>query len=274
MNNSVFGETMENTRKHRGIKIVTAEEKRIKLVSQPNYHTTKQFSEKLLAIEMKNTKVKMNKPIYLGMPILDISKTLMYEFWHDHIKPKYKDKAKLCYMDTNVINIFTEDFFEDINNDVERWFDTSNYDKNDKRPLQTGINKKVIGMFEHELEGKIMKEFCALRAKTYTYLMDDDSEKKKAKGTKICVIKREIMFENYTDLLFNNNTILRLQLRFKGDQHNVYTEEINKTALSSNDDKRLQISDRITTYPYGTNAFKVRESEMLMVKDLFFEKLQ
>ena len=128
-------------------------------------------------------------------------------------------------------------------------------------------------MFKDELRGKVMKEFCALRAKTYTYLMDNDSETKKAKETKICVIKREIMFENYTDLLFNNNTILRSQLGFKSDHHNVYTEEINKIALSSNDDKRLQTSDRITTYPYGTNAFKVCESEMLMAKDLFFEKL-
>ena len=135
---------------------------------------------------MKKTKVKMNKPVYLGMSILDISKTLMYEFWYDYVKPKYKDKAKLCYMDTDsfVINIFTEDFFEDINNDVERWFDTSNYDKNDKRPLKTGINKKVIGMFKDELGGKIMKECCAPRAKTCAYLMDDDIEKKKAKGTK------------------------------------------------------------------------------------------
>ena len=90
MNNSVFGKTMENIRKHRGIKIVTTEEKRIKLVSQPNYHTTKQFSEKLLAIEMKNTKVKMNRPIYLGMSILDISKILIYELWYDYIKPKYE----------------------------------------------------------------------------------------------------------------------------------------------------------------------------------------
>ena len=98
-------------------------------------------------------------------------------------------------------------FFEDINNDVERWFNTSNYDKNDKRPLQTGINKKVIRMFKDELGGKTMKEFCALRVKTYVYLMDDDSEKEKATETKICMIKREIMFENYTDLLFNNNTI-------------------------------------------------------------------
>ena len=135
---------------------------------------------------MKKTKVKMNKLVYLGMYILDISKTLMYEFWYVYIKPKYKDKAKLCYADTYsfVIHIFTQDFFEYINNDIERWFDTSNYDKNDKRPLQAGMNKKVIGMFKDELGGKIIKEFCALRAKTYAYLMDDDSEKKKLKKQK------------------------------------------------------------------------------------------
>ena len=144
---------------------------------------------------MKKTKVKMNKPVHLGMSILDISKTLMYEFWYDYVKPKYKDKAKLCYMDTDsfVIHILTEDFYEDISDDVERWFDTSNYDENDKRPLQIGVNKKVIGMFKDELGGKIMKEFCALRPKRCAYLMDDDSEKKKAKGTKKSVIKRRLM---------------------------------------------------------------------------------
>ena len=211
MNNSVFGKTMENVRKHRDIKLVTTDEKRNKLVSEPNYHTTKHFSDNLLAIEMKKTKVKMNKPVYLGMSILDISKTLMYGFWYDYLKPKYKDNAKLCYMDTDsfVINIFTEDFFEDINNDVERWFDTSNYDKNDKRPLQTGMNKKVIGMFKDELGGKIMKGFCALRAKTYAYLMDNDSEVKKGKTIKRYVIKRKMMFENYKDSFLNNKAIMR-----------------------------------------------------------------
>ena len=124
-----------------------------------------------------------------------------------------------------------------------------------------------------ELGGKIMKEFCALSAKTYPYLMDDDSEKKKAKRTKKCVIKRGLMFENYADCLFNNKIILKSQQRFKSDHHEVYTEEVNKIVLNSNDDKRLQTFDRVTTYPYGTNAFKVCESEMLMVKDLFFEKL-
>ena len=112
-----------------------------------------------------------------------------------------------------------------------------------------------------------MKEFCALRAKTYTYLMDDDSEKKKAKGTKKCIIKRRIKFEHYKDSLFYNNTILRSQVRFKSDLHIVYTEEINKIAISSNDDKRLQTFDKIKTYPHGTNAFKVCKSEMIALKN-------
>ena len=144
-------------------------------------------------------------------------------------------KAKLYHIDTDsfAINIFTEDFFEVINNDVERWFDTYNYDENDKRPLPMGVNKKVIGMFKDELGGKIMKEFCIL------------------------------MFENYKDSLLNNKTLLKSQLRFKSDLHNVCTEEVNKIALSSNDNKKLQTSDRITTYQYGTNAFKGCESEML-----------
>ena len=108
-----------------------------------------------------------------------------------------------------------------------------------------------------------MKEFCALRAKTYTYLMDDDSEKKKAKGIKKCVMKRRLMFENYKDSLFNNKTILKSQLRFKSDHDDMYTEQVNKIALNSNDDKRLETYDRVTTYPYGTNAFKVWERDML-----------
>ena len=229
------------------------------------------FSDNLLATKLKKTKVKMNKPVYLGMSILDIIKTLMYEFWYDYIKPKYGDRAKLCYTDTDsfVIHIITEDFFEDISNDVERWFDTSNYDENDKRPLPIGKNKKVCGFFKDELGGKIMKEFVALRAKTYAYLMDDDSEHKKAKGTKKCVIKRRLMFENYTDCLFNDKIILKSQQRFKSDYHEVYTEGANKIALSSIDDNRLQTTDRITTYPHKTNAFKACESEMMIVRDLF-----
>ena len=119
---------------------------------------------------MKNTKVKMNKPIYLGMSILAISKTLMYELWYNYIKPKYQDKAKLCYMDTDsfFIHIKTEDFYEDIANDIKKWFDTSHYDENDKILLPICKYKKVIGLFKDELDGKIMKDFVGLREKTYT----------------------------------------------------------------------------------------------------------
>ena len=112
------------------------------------------------------------------MSILDIRKTLMYKFWYDYFKPKYGDKVKLCFTDTDtfIIHIITEYFFEDISNDVKEWYDTSNYDENDKRPLPIGKNKKVIGLFKDELGGRIMNEFCALRTKTYPYLMDDNSE--------------------------------------------------------------------------------------------------
>ena len=204
---------------------------------------------------MKKIRVKMAKPLYLGMSILDISKTLMYEFWYDYIGPKYRDRAKLCYTDTDsfIINIKTEDFFEDISNDVEKWFDTSNYDKNDKRPLPIGKNKKVPGLFKDELGGKIITEVVALRPKTYAYLMDDGSDHKKAKGTKKCVIKQKLMFENYKDCLFNNKTVYRSQETFKSYYRDVYTEEVNKIALSSNNDKRLQTFDKITTYSYGTS---------------------
>ena len=129
MNNAVFGKTMENVRKDRDIKLVTTDKRRNQLSSELNYHTAKYLSENLLAIEMKKTKVKMNKLVYLGMSIWDISKMLMYELWYDYIKPKYQDKAKLCYMDSDsfIIHIKTEVFYKDIANDVEKWFDTSYY---------------------------------------------------------------------------------------------------------------------------------------------------
>ena len=127
-------------------------------------------------------------------------------------------------------------------------------------------------MFKDELGGKIIKEFWALRAKTYAYLMGDDSEVKKAKGTKKCVIKRELMFESYKDFLFIGEIILKLQRRFKSDHHKVYTEDVNKIAWSSNDNKRLQTFNGIETYPYGTPAVKVCENEMMAVRDLLHKK--
>ena len=190
----------------------------------------------------------------------------------------YGDKIRLCYIDTDsfIMHIKTDDFYKDINNDVDKWFDTSNFNKNDNRPLEIGKNKKVLGKFKDEIGGKIMSKFVALRAKTYSFLIDEytdeDYEKnrivnKKAKGAKKCVVQREILFNNYLDSLFKNKVLHRSQQRYRSDDHKVYTEEVNKIALSSNDDKRIQTFDRVTTYPYGINVFKVCENEMLLKKN-------
>ena len=143
MNNAVFGKTVENVRNHRYIKLLTTDKRRSILASEPNYHLSKRISNDLMIMEIRRVEVKMNKPIYLGQAILDISKILMYEFWCNYIKPKYEDKARLCYTDTDsfVIYIKTEDFYKGIADDVERWFDTSNYDEKDERPLPIGKQK-------------------------------------------------------------------------------------------------------------------------------------
>ena len=212
MNNSVFRKTMENIRMHRDIQLVTTDKTRSKLVSEPNYHTINLISEDLSIIEMK--KVKMNKRIYLGLSILEISKTLMYKFWYDYMKPKYNNNVKLCYMDTDsfIMNIKTNDFYKDIANDVENRFDTSNYEVN--RPLPTRKNKKIIGLMKDELGGKIITEFVTLRPKTYSFLTDDGKEDKKANGTKKCVIKKMIKFNDYKKCLLNDEVMLKSQKRF------------------------------------------------------------
>ena len=269
MNKSVFGKTMENVRNCRDIKLIATEQRRKKLTSKPNYDSCKQFNYDLMAIEMKATEVLMNKPIAVGQAILDISKTLMYEFWYDYLKPKYQDNIKLCYMDTDsfIIQIETDDFFKDISNDVDKWFDTSKYDKNDNRPLEIGKNKKIIGKFKDELNGKIITEFIALRAKTYAYTQlneDKIEEHKKAKGTKKFVIKKHLNFELYKRALFNNETIRCAQQRIKSDHHKIYTQSVHKTALNNKDDRRIQSFDGITIYPIGMDNDLINVSEKII----------
>ena len=251
MNNAVFGKTMENVRKHRDIRLVKTDKKRNKLVSEPNYHTMKLIDDNLAIIEMKKVKVKMNKPINLGLSILDISKITMYEFWYDFIKSKYGSRAKLCYMDTDsfIINIKTEDFYKDISENVMERFNTSNYIYD--RPLPINVNKKVVGLMKDELGGGITTEFVALRLKAYSYKTDDNIELKKAKGTKKCVINKMLSFSDYKNCLFDNGKVLRSQQRFKSENHTVYTENLNKIALSRDDDKRIVAKDGIASYPYG-----------------------
>ena len=181
----------------------------------------------------------------------------MYEFWYDYMKPKYNDNVKLCYMDTDIfiMNIKTNDFYKDISDDVDNRFVTSNYEV--KRPLLMGKNKKVRRLMKDELGGEIIAEFIALRPKTYSYLTDNDKIDKNAKGTKKCVIKKMIKFDDYKKCLLKDKMILKSRQRFISNKHDVYTENLNKIALSNDDDdKRIVSSDKITSYPYGYKSRK------------------
>ena len=165
MNNSVFGKTMENIRKHKDIKLVTKAKDYLKNIMKPTFKSGVLFGENLMGCEMSKVKVVMNKPVHLGQAILDLSKIIMYEFHYDYMLLKYGKNLKLCYMDTDSLmyRIVTEDFYEDIAKDVPTRFDTSGYCKG--MPLPVGLNKKVIGLMKDELGGAVMTEFCYIKAK-------------------------------------------------------------------------------------------------------------
>ena len=250
MNNSVFGKTMENISKHRNIKLVTTEEKYLKTVMKPNFKSGVLFGENLMGCEMEKIKVVMNKPVYLGQAILDLSKIVMYEFHYDYMKPKFKD-PQVCYMDTDSLihNMKTEDLYADIADDIPARFDTSGYCPN--RPLPIGLNKKVISLMEDELGGAIMTEFIAPRPKLYSYKKLDGSEDKKYKGIKKCVVKKTLTFEDYKNCLFNSSVVYRSQLMFRSMKHDIFTIEVNKVTLNRDDDERISKKDGISIFARG-----------------------
>ena len=252
MNNSVFGKTIENIRKRTDIKLATTQKQVEKYIYQPNYTHRTTFSDNLVAIHMSRTKLYFNKPVYLGMCILDLSKTLMYEFHYEYIKVKYGDKAELLFTDTDSLmcEIETEDFYKDISPDVHSMFDTSNYSPKHPSGIETGVNKKVIGLMKDEAGGEIITKFVGLRAKNYSFVCDD-TENKKCKGIKKCVTKNNISFKDYETCLFTNVEQLRKMNVFRSRLHDVYSEEVNKIALSANDDKRVILKDGIHTMAHG-----------------------
>ena len=258
MNNSVFGKTMENIRNRKNVKLVNNEEKARKLIAKPNYSSCKIFSENLISVHMKKTSLVMNKPVYLGACILDLSKTIMYDFHYKYIKPMYKDKAKLLFTDTDSLmyEIETEDFYKDISGDVKDRFDTSDYPENHPSGIPTGINKKVLGMFKDEAMGKTIKEFVGLRAKLYSYKMDEGEESKKCKGVKKRVVEKSITHEDYKTCLLTGKEQLRKMNIIRSYDHEVYTEEVNKVALSAEDDKRYILEDGIHTLARGHYKIK------------------
>ena len=253
MNNSVFGKTMEQIRNRVDIKLVNDEKKAERLAAKPNFKHCNIFSEDLTAIHMKKTFLTFNKPVYLGMCILDLSKTLMFDFHYNYVKKKYGDKAKLLFTDTDSLmyEIRTEDFYEDIKGDVKDRFDTSNYPSNHPSGIPTGCNKKVPGMFKDEAGGKIIDEFVGLRAKLYSYKMFEGEESKKCKGVKKLVVKNSITHHDYKNCLFTGKEQLRKMNVIRSHKHDIYTEEINKVALSSIDDKRHLLEGQTTTLALG-----------------------
>ena len=271
MNNSVFGKTMENVRMHKDYKLACTEKKRKYYASKVNFQSSVKFSEKLMAMNMRKVKVKMNKPVYLGQAILDLSKLVMYEFHYDYVKPKYSSAARLMYMDTDslVYHIKTDDFYRDIAADVESRFDTSGYIV--ERALPLGKNKKALGVskgdesgiFKDECGGEIMAEFVGLRAKMYAYRMYTGKVHKRCKGTKKCVVKKCISFEDFKRCYETRLKQYRMQLRFASDKHVVYTQRVNKVALSADDDKRIQDYDLNETFAHGSSVGVVCKQELL-----------
>ena len=253
MNNSVFGKTMENIRNRKDIKLVTSKQQALKLIAKPNFKNRTIFTENLISVHMGKTKLVFNKPVYVGMCILDVSKTLMYDFHYNYIKPKYGEKALLLMTDTDSLcyELETEDFYKDIAGDVESKFDTSAYPKDHPSGIKTGVNKKVIGMMKDECNGEVMEGFVGLRAKLYATKMNNGVESKKCKGINKVVTKNDIAFKDYKDVLFNQTVQMRKMNVIRSYGHEVYTETVNKTALSGNDDKRLVLLDRIQTMAYG-----------------------
>ena len=259
MNNSVFGKTMENIRNRVNIKLVNTKEQLRKLTAKPNFKgPPKIFSENLVSVHMKKTSLTMDKPVYLGMCILDLSKTLMFDFHYNYIKRKYGDKAKLLFTDTDSLmyEIITKDFYKDISGDVKNRFDMSDYPENHPSGIPTGINKKVLGMMKDEVAGKNIKEFVGLRPKLYSLKMEEGKETKKCKGVKKRVVENYITHEDYKTCLITGKDKLARQNIIRSYDHEVYTEEVNKIALSAEDDKRYLLNDSFDTLAWGHYKIK------------------
>ena len=250
MINSVFGKTIENLRKRQSIKVVDNRKDALKEIKKPNFERATIFSKKLVACHMQKPEIYFNKPIYVGQAILDLSKKLMFEFHYNYIKPMYGFKAELLFTDTDSLmyEIQTEDFYKDITDDVEAKFDTSAYPEGGhKSGIPVGKNKKVIGKFKDEVSGNQITHFIGLRPKLYSYIVEDGKTEKKCKGIKKSVVSKGIKFEDYYDCLFTGKKQMRTMKTFQSKNHDIYSTEVNKIALSCEDNKRKVLEDKIHT---------------------------
>ena len=250
MNNSVFGKTMENIRKRVDVRLITDEKRLLKMASKPTYVSSKIFNENLVAVHKIKETLTLNRPAYVGMRILDLSKTLMYDFHYNYIKKKYDDRAKLLFTDTDSLTYEIEagDVYKDFWYDKDK-FDNSDYPQNS--PYHYKCNKKVIGKFKDECSSIPIAEFIGLRSKMYSYIKDNDEGSKTAKGIKKNVVRKDITHENYKKVLFNNEQMHHTMKTIRSNNHQLGSYEINKVSLSCFDDKRYIHNNGLTSYAYS-----------------------
>ena len=249
--NAVYGKILENVRNRVNVYITNDEKQKKRLTNQPHCKHSTHFNENLAAVHMGKIEVRLNKPVYCGASILDLSKHLMFNFHYEYAKKKWKG-LKVLYTDTDslIYDIPTEDVFVDTAADVEKWFDTSGYPKDHPSSIPVGKNKKVLGVFKDKCGGKIISEFVALRAKCYSIKMDGESEKKTCKGVKKNV-KKSIMHEDFKRTLFSGEKIIKDQNLIRSRLHHLLTETMSKITLSADDDKRVVLDDKISTLALG-----------------------
>jgi hypothetical protein len=250
MNNSVFGKTMENLRKHQDVQLVPDGRRFRRLVSKPNFKSFKIFTEDLVGVHMTRTEVKLLKPTYVGFSILEMSKTLMFSFHYDNIVSKYGSRAKLLMTDTDslVYHIETADVYKDMLDDIDA-YDTSDYPAN--HMLFDNRNKKVVGKFKDETCGRPIKEFVGLRPKMYSLLEADNRATIKAKGIAKRAAKAKLKHEAYRSTLFDETSSTIDMQQIRSFKHDIYSIEVTKTCLSPYDDKRYVLNDKISTLAYG-----------------------
>ncbi|XP_021001758.2 uncharacterized protein [Parasteatoda tepidariorum] len=259
MNNSIFGKTMENIRRRVNIRLCTSSKQVSKLIAKPNFEHRTIFSENLMAVHMKKTKIHFSKPIQIGMVILEASKILMYSFHYETMKETYGSNIRLMYTDTDsfIYEVQTSDMYADIKNNINL-YDTSDYDINNIYNIPL-INKKVLGKMKDENKGRIMSEFIGLKSKMYAYKTEEKTEKR-LKGIKKQTLKNKITFHDYFDCLFSKKNLYAEMNFIRSKHHNIHSVHQNKLALSFNDEKRHILEDGITTLAHG--HYKLRNEEI------------
>ena len=249
LNNSVFGKSMENVREYKNIRLITDSDHFTQVVADPRYEESVVFDDNLVAVKMKRVKVRLDKPIYVGFTVLELSKHLMYSFHYDHIVCNYGKKAKLLFSDTDSLCYLleTEDFYDDMSKNMDL-YDTSDYPHTHR--LHSLHNKKVMGKMKDETNSVPIEEFVGLRSKMYS-IKFGDSEKKTLKGIGKAVVKKRITHQDYKNILKSSGSMRHCMHTLRNELHQMYTLELNKISLSAYDDKRYILANGVDSLPYG-----------------------